>query len=226
MEFVKKEARVVSSCYASASIWKPSKNSAKFVPKVNTHSTAVSRSYEKCSFCSGKHAIWDCSVFARKGLNARLQFMCQNHLCDNCGKQGHISKFCYGKSRCTKSNCTLKHHTLLHRDSSFSTNRSRTQYPRTSSKDVGTSTNEDSDSPTVFGFSTTVPSSDSVYLNVIPVKVSARNKSILTYAFLDQGSTATLCDERLLDQLDISGEKLSSKLPPSTVNLHVTEDQK
>ena len=216
MEFVKKEARVVSSCYASASNWKPSKNSAKFAPKVNTHSTAVSRNYEKCSFCSGKHAIWDCSVFARKGLNARLQFMRQNHLCDNCGKQGHISKFCYGKSRCTKSNCTLKHHTLLHRDSSFSTNRSRTQYPRTSSKDVGTSTNEDSGSATVSGFSTTVPSSDSVYLNVIPVKVSARNKSILTYAFLDQGSTATLCDERLLDQLDISGEKLDFKI--TTIN--------
>ena len=142
--------------------------------------------------------------------------MRQNHLCDNCGKQGHISKFCYGKSRCTKSNCTLKHHTLLHRDSSFSTNRSRTQYPRTSSEDVGTSTNEDSGSATVSGLSTTAPSSDSVYLNVIPVKVLARNKSILTYAFLDQGSTATLCDERLLDQLDISGEKLDFKI--TTIN--------
>ena len=34
------------------------------------------------------------------------------------------------------------------------------------------------------------------FLNVVPVKVRAGNKTVTAYAFLDQGSTATLCESR------------------------------
>ena len=97
MEFVKKEAQRVLSYYMSASNWKHSKNSAELVPKVNTHSTAVSNNYEKCSFCFGRQVLWDCFSFARKGLNARLQFMRKNHLCDNRDKQSTFQSFAMTK---------------------------------------------------------------------------------------------------------------------------------
>ena len=38
----------------------------------------------------------------------------------------------------------------------------------------------------------------------------------MTYAFLDQGSTATQCDKRLLNQLEVLGEKVDSNI--STIN--------
>ena len=98
----------------------------------------------------------------------------------------------------------------------FPTNQSKSQYPNTSSKGVDTSTKEDLSAPTVSSFSSTISNSVCVYLHVIPMRVSARNKSILTYAFRHQGSTATLCDERLLNQLDISEEELEFKI--STIN--------
>ena len=45
-----------------------------------------------------------------------------------------------------------------------------------------------------------------VSLNVILVRVTAGKRSIETCAFLDQGSTTTLCDERLLERLNVHGE--------------------
>ena len=54
------------------------------------------------------------------------------------------------------------------------------------------------------------------FLNVVPVKVRAGNKTVNIYAFLDQGSTATLSESRLLQRLGISGEKAKYSL--TTVN--------
>ena len=55
-----------------------------------------------------------------------------------------------------------------------------------------------------------------IFLNVVPVKVRTGNKTVTTYAFLDQGSTATLCESRILQRLGISGEKAKYSL--TTVN--------
>ena len=163
--------------------------------------TMSSSNQEPCPCCPKRHLLWDCSTFARKSLNARLQFMREKRLCDNCAKRGHISKFCYGKSRCTKSNCTLEHHTLVHQEPSGSTNTNKPSNCKIPSKSAGTSTERNSGPSEVCNYSTTAFNSSDVYLKVIPVRVSAGNKSVLTYAFLDQGSTATLCDKRLLNQL-------------------------
>ena len=55
-----------------------------------------------------------------------------------------------------------------------------------------------------------------VFLNVIPVKFAAGAKLAITFAFLDQGSIATLCDRRLLDLLGIGSEDADFTI--STVN--------
>jgi len=55
-----------------------------------------------------------------------------------------------------------------------------------------------------------------VYMNVVPVQISAGDKTINAFAFLDQGSTTSLCDKRLFNLLNITGE--STAFTISTIN--------
>ena len=57
------------------------------------------------------------------------------------------------------------------------------------------------------------------FLNIVPVRISAGKKTVCCFAFLDQGSTTSLCDERLLNALDITGEKTSFTLNNSAAQL-------
>ena len=61
-----------------------------------------------------------------------------------------------------------------------------------------------------------VKSNSNVFLNVTPEEVVTCSKSMMTYAILDQGSTTSLCDKHLLDQLQLSAEP--AKFSISTVN--------
>ena len=70
--------------------------------------------------------------------------------------------------------------------------------------------------PGCAGGATVTKSANNTCLNVVPVKISSGSKTVLSYAFLDQRSTATLCDERLLDLLQITGK--TAKFAISTVN--------
>ena len=53
-------------------------------------------------------------------------------------------------------------------------------------------------------------------LNVVHLRVTANGKEVKTNAFLDQNSTTTLCDERLVDALGLHGEPATFAL--STLN--------
>ena len=44
---------------------------------------------------------------------------------------------------------------------------------------------------------------------MVPVRVSSLTRSINAYAFLDQGSTSFLCDQRLLKWLNVSGDDVT-----------------
>ena len=61
-------------------------------------------------------------------------------------------------------------------------------------------------------------SDNNVFSNVIPVEVVTCGKSLMTYAFLDQGSTTLLCDKRSLDLLQVSGKPAKFSISTLTVN--------
>ncbi len=46
-------------------------------------------------------------------------------------------------------------------------------------------------------------------LSIVPVQVKSKkgNKTVITYAFLDQGSTAVFCTSRLMNRLGLSGKR-------------------
>ena len=50
---------------------------------------------------------------------------------------------------------------------------------------------------------------EGVYLSVVPVKVQHEGKTVLTHAFLDQGSRHSLCDTKLVQALGVTGREES-----------------
>ena len=125
--------------------------------------------------------------------------MRKNKLCDFCFKQGHIAWFCRNEGLCTVEECQRKHHPLFHRGRDSSDVNADTSTPCTSG-------------PSTVGMISThfvEPSATPVFLNVVPVRVYAGKFSIETLAFLDQGSTTTLCDASLPNDLRIRGERTS-----------------
>ena len=203
IQFVKEEAEVVKSIYSKL-VYQKSKRVSSFL----TNSIEVATGNLTCYLCSRDHLLKNCFAFRKKSLKDKYEFIKQKRLCFNCFKQGHIAKFCSQDKACTVEGCRGKHHELIHR--SFVCDEGETNQPSTS--------NSSSVDRTV-GMITagcTTETSYRTFLNVVPVKVRAGNKTVNTYAFLDQGSTATLCESRLLQRLGISGEKAKYSL--TTVN--------
>ena len=198
VKFVKEEAEVVRSSYAAVINSRSKKTTNGKIFTTKTTSVEPSQQKEKCILCGGGHAIFHCTLFRNKTKADRLLLMRQKRLCDNCGKKGHIAKFCFQKSACSFDKCELKHHALLHRE----VNRSNPIAVPTSQSSSPSS----NCASTYFTGQTCGTNAGSVYLNVVPVCVAAGNKRVNTYAFLDQGSTTTLCDHRLLEKLDLKGE--------------------
>ena len=206
--FIVNEADVVKSSYANSLNFKSKPGS---VFGVNTHYTVASNSTKaintyECKFCrSLKHVLWKCPEFSEISVKERLRFMHQRHLCYNCGKAGHISKYCYSEAACTKNGCKQKHHLLLHQERRDVSPSKDKPCPSSIEQARNLPTNTKPHS-TNFLAASNITVGSNVFLNVVPVYVETGSKSVLTCAFLDQGSTTSLCANRLLNLLDISGE--------------------
>ena len=216
--FIIKKADVVKSSYAYSLNCK-SKHGSVF--GVNTHYTVASNSTEatntyECKFCrSLKHVLWKCPEFLEISVKVHFRFMHQHHLYYNCGKAGYISKYCYLEAACTKNGCKQKHHLLLHQERRDVSPTSKDESCRTASsiaidkspsslehaRNLPTNTKPHS---TNFLAASNITVGSNVFLNVVPVYVVTGSKSVLTCAFLNQGSTTSLCANRLLNLLDIS----------------------
>ena len=124
-----------------------------------------------------------------------------------------MSRYCLAKPACNVSGCTRRHHFLLHTEFGDSRPASSSAATRGSSH---LTPQQSQGSTSNFSGATVTKSANTMCLNVVPVKISSGSKTVLSYAFLDQGSTATLCDDRLLDLLQITGKP--AKFAISTVN--------
>ncbi len=154
----------------------------------------------------------------RKSLHKeKIDFLCGKGLCFSCLKQGHMSKFCEEKLNCEV--CSLLQPTVLHMKS----------------KDKAIPKEDGEKQSVISGFvdtanktcsSTGAGDTDSI-LAIVPVEVKAKkgNKVVTSYAFLDPGSTATFCTEKLMNELSLSGKKIEILLitmgEQKTVRSHV-----
>ena len=104
----------------------------------------------------------------------------------------HRTRFCRKQNSCTLEGCKgTFHKTLLHLHNSSPKNESSSSEPAAVLSTCASS---------IFS---SEPLSKAVYLCIVPVKVQYQDQEVLTYAFLNQGSTHTFCDKRLVEALNI-----------------------
>ena len=166
-----------------------------------------------CFFCkSPSHRLLECPEFKATPLAKRSSLVKGLKLCYKCLSPNHRAPSCSKQNTCSAVGCTgTFHHTLLHpwkqRSTPSSTNTSDSLCPSISNS---ASSQAESSSSTVCSLSGVYKcngkSLQNVYLCVVPVNVTFKTKSVITYAFLDQGSTHSFCGKALVNALDLRGD--------------------
>lgn len=151
-----------------------------------------------CLCCNKNHGLDVCSILKHKPHNEKLDFLKSKGLCYGCLLPGHMSKGCVQRLTCQK--CSLKHPTILHLPDR------KPVLPKSQDGDSSLTVTDTVISETCgcTGAGHLVCS-----LAIVPVRVKSKksNQEVLTYAFLDPGSSATFCTEQLMKELKLTGRK-------------------
>lgn len=155
-----------------------------------------------CVICAGAaHRLCECPGFEAMSVMDRLQVVRNNRRCFSCLGEGHWAQQCRKRSLCGSDGCRGRHHRLLH----------------TPAVPVARETDEaaEVDDPRSVLATNTLPMSSGVttLLQVVPVRIyGADGAYVDTCALLDSGADTSLCAERVLRRLSITGEKEELRL--------------
>ncbi|XP_058456830.1 uncharacterized protein LOC131434192 [Malaya genurostris] len=153
------------------------------IAAVNLHFT--------CMICKGTcKSAADCQRFLELTYDSRWTAIKEYGYCKKCLRRHNDQ--CTARKRCGINGCTYKHHELLHNPSKNSTG----------------SVSNNQVLPVVFApHNTHRSNSTSVLFRIVPVTLYGIDKTIDTYALLDDGSSQTLLDQEIVDQLHLKGAK-------------------
>ena len=153
-----------------------------------------------CIFCDKKHSIDLCDSFKQRPNKEKVEFIKSRGLCFGCLVKGHMSKSCPKRLSC--QTCLKNHPTVLHIETP-----QESPKPSECLQNALVSLDAGKDAGCHNG-------AGACALSVVPVKVKLDkgSKIVETYAFLDQGSTATFCTEALMAQLHGKGKKVEIML--------------
>ncbi|XP_058448820.1 uncharacterized protein LOC131428794 [Malaya genurostris] len=152
-------------------------------PNLKSAKTSV----KECIICRGVcSSAAGCKAFHNLSVGDRWMTLRKHKLCRKCLKR-HFGA-CEVKKSCGRNGCLYMHHELLHDDSRY---QQRLAQP-TIQQTVSQNSHNDNVGKVLFRY--------------VPITVHGRTKSIRTYAFLDDGSSATLMEHSLLKELQLDGE--------------------
>ncbi|XP_055614781.1 uncharacterized protein LOC129761103 [Toxorhynchites rutilus septentrionalis] len=138
----------------------------------------------QCANCSKQgHRIKDCGEFRTLSIDNRWRRIRSLGVCQNCLFR-HGRRSCRTVTRCGINGCQYRHHPLLHSS------------PRPSDSDAVTQVADNH---------THRLQSSSVLFRIVPVTPYGNNGQVNTFAFLDEGSSLTLVEGKLVKELGISG---------------------
>ena len=183
----------------------------------------VNGNNQKCPLCNAQHWLSHCDDFKKRSLKDRFDFVRSKKLCDNCLAPGHFSNACSKESFCRVTGCNVhtKHSSFLHPKN----NGPAGDFASGARNASGTGATQQVDNQKVhngfvdgrnqaLGRHSGQIQASATGLAILPVKVKAKgsDRMIKTYAFLDNGSNASFCSEKLAKQLDLSGTKTTLSL--------------
>lgn len=161
--------------------------------RVVDNNTQIKNTCKACS--SPAHTIANCPQFIQMNRNEKWQIVHANILCRQC-LNNHGRRRCRINRQCGIEGCERMHHPLLH---------AKPQSPPTENTQHPANTHRQSKSPILF--------------RIVPITLYGERKSVDTFAFLDEGSSLTLLEQDLADQLELNGiaERLCLKWTADTV---------
>ena len=164
-----------------------------------------------CAYCKKNHSLEDCEELRQKEPAARKDFIQEKGLCFGCLKTGHMARGCQQRSMCKI--CGKRHVTLLHQAGSERVHYQQRQSPVQPVKDQVTERQVGKEPQQVM---TGCVREGNTGLAIVPVVIKAGDKSVITHALLDSGSTACFCQESLLQKLGLK-DKNRTQLSLTTV---------
>ena len=154
---------------------------------------AETQSRRSCVICKAAHRLVDCAAFQDKTPESRMEIVRAEGLCFSCLKGGHWSRKCRTAKACGMENCKFTHHRLLHgckRRIEASGNQSKADGTG-KAPFVAASLSDDTDT----------------LLQVVQVRIHGENGSKDVLALLDTGAQTSLCNEDVLQELGITGDR-------------------
>lgn len=181
------------------------------------------RSTYACCVCDLPHRVVDYSRYRSMNVADRWTLARQHRLCFCCLRSGHSGELCRSKQTCSINGCDRQHHSSLHKDEQRresavavvqtqqlavpnSVNSSAavsTREPNPFTRRVAASTST-APAPTVLTCHEH-PDEFPILFRIVPVVLHGPNRTCNSYALLDEGSSMTLLDADLADQLQLSG---------------------
>ncbi|XP_055620081.1 uncharacterized protein LOC129764715 [Toxorhynchites rutilus septentrionalis] len=172
---------------ASAKGDKPRSREKGFVQAHSDPSSPAMKHQLVCQVCKKDgHRVRNCDVFRSMTGAERLKWKEQYKLCERCLNEHE--GWCKFKITCNVGNCREHHHPLVHRNA------------------IANSTPRHTAPPTTEQHHAHITEQRSVIFRIIPIILYYNQRSVKTSAYLDEGSSMTLIEESLFDELKASGE--------------------
>lgn len=183
----------------------------------------------QCGFCDKKHATDRCFSFKRLSVTERWSIVTDRGWCYGCLGEGHILPSCDNKRQCTVNKCGRWHHELLHDEVQLSSKAAghRKRPPRRRNRDTDAPQSKGSTQPATSTHSADVQrpsqcttndaqqervctvqektSGSTLLFRVMPITLHANGRHLNTFALFDEGSSVSLIDDSLADELGADG---------------------
>ncbi|XP_055915434.1 uncharacterized protein LOC129948452 [Eupeodes corollae] len=149
----------------------------------------------KCSICQCNHRTPECKQFLGCSVSDRWAQAKRSRLCFTCLEVGHALRNCRRRRKpCGVDGCQRSHHQLLHD-------------PQQLASVPGTKLDISQKKEAVLSCLAKPEKNSKLLFRVLPVILYGPLKRVETYALMDEGSSITMMDSSLIEELGLNGDK-------------------